>query len=210
MNTNPVTLQIAVIDQIEEFANAGQIFSAHNVTQKLREKCNANTLVIPEIESQSGSDKFKYEVPHTSVRNIVRHVISSGMLGSKFTFATSFNGMYNEYTATKVAAPATAPKRSLLGVFNNPVQSFNDLVQSVTQSTPSSPSATSPTGSGNSEIQRRIKLYIDNSNVRGFKPSLKQVQSAIKRRGKLGITCNEIQDIIVNELKYSPSSVWKH
>ena len=52
-----------------------------------------------------------------------------------------------------------------------------------------------------SEISTRIQLYLDHCKTNNFRPTLKQVQSAIKRGNKsTGYTCEEIKDIVKNDL----------
>lgn len=51
-----------------------------------------------------------------------------------------------------------------------------------------------------SDIKARISKYLANCINKNFRPTLKQVQSAIKRDVSTGWTCEQIKDYIVNTM----------
>lgn len=187
-NVPQVTLQVAVLMQIEEFAKNKIPFTAHMVTSALRDKCNNGLLEIPEVEDKTGNDTYRFPINHPEVKSIVRNLIKNGTAKSVYDFSEDFNGMYFTYTAI--------PKVTYTGpVIKNP---------SVV------PISTTPvsavTGCG-SIIINRIDQYLKNCRSRNFRPNLKQVQSAIKRGNKsTGTTWGEIADVITNDLGYTLSN----
>jgi hypothetical protein len=48
----------------------------------------------------------------------------------------------------------------------------------------------------NTTVQDRIQNYLNNCEIRNFQPTLKQIQSAIKRDVSTGWSCEKIQDCI--------------
>lgn len=191
-----VTLQTAILLQVKEFAEQGKKFSAHDITAQLRSKCNNGQMEIPEIEDVSGQDGFRYNVQHNAVRTLFNEMRDNGVFDSDFQIRKQFNGMFFEYVADAVNQGAT-PMTPVTPTVMTPSVSPTPVV------TPSTPSTT---GVLTSDIKVRVENYLENCATRNFRPSLKNVQSAIKRGNKsTGISSAVLLDYIQNELGYSIS-----
>ena len=183
-NQSPVTLHTAVIMIATEFAKGQKPFSIHEITKEVRRRANDGKLEIPEVEVQGAS--FRFDIHHARIKNEFDELWRTGVFDPTFTLTRQFNGTYFEYTPTlNSSAPAqiqTAPA-------------------SVTTSTPTTAPGTSgqlPMG-----IQLRISSYLTNCRAENFCPSLKNVQSAIKRSNvSTGYSCEFLRDFIEDYLGY--------
>jgi predicted metal-dependent hydrolase len=190
MNTNvsvpTVTLQTAILLQIKEFATSGKTFSAHNITESLREKCNTGKMEIPEIEDLSGNDSYRYNVDHKNVRNLFNEMRDNGVFDADYQITKSYNGMFFVYTATSTTPvqPSNSPVPSGMIVSQTPMPAAQHFQLAT------------------AEIKRRVEQYLDNCKTRNFRPSIKHVQSAIKRGNhSTGISSSDLIDMI--DLGYS-------
>jgi len=191
-NIPTVTLQTAVLLTIKEFADDGNKFSAHDITRSIRDKCNGGKLEIPEVEDLSGADSFRYNVQHNKVRDLFNEMRDNGVFDADYTIHRNFNGMFFEYTAS-----STAPSQP-------PVPSYGGTPPP-TSILPVVPLAT-VFAQVDAEIKRRVTQYLQNCKTRNFRPSLKQVQSAIKRGDKsTGVSSGELEDLIRKDLGFAMS-----
>ena len=175
-----VTLQTAVLMQVKEFASNNQSFSVHDITRTIRNKTGQGELEIPEVEVSGAS--FRFDIPHAKVKALFDELWRTGVFDPDFTLSRQFNGMYFEYTPSPVGGAAYA------GV-------------SVTQTAPqpSAPVATAPSAPvPDSVVRDRIQTYLQNCTSKNFRPTLRNVQSAIKRDVSTGWSCEKIQDYIEN------------
>lgn len=174
-----VTLQTAVLMQVKEFAANSQQFSVHDITRTLRTKTAQGELEIPEVEVSGAS--FRFEIAHLKVKELFDEMYRTGTFDPDVTFTRSFNGMYFDYTPTLVSSvnqssPVVAPV----------------VTPSVTPSVTTAPIVAPVTTP--SDISARVALYLSNCRSRNFRPSLKQVQSAIKRGdASTGYSCEELK-----------------
>ena len=176
-NVPSVTLQTAVLLVIEEFADVGNKFSAHDITRSIRDKCNNGQMEIPEVEDLSGADSFRFNVDHVKVRNIFNEMRDNGVFDADYTIQRKFNGMFFEYNAQSVNSSVTPPPTSILPVLNIAISATN---------------------------VDRITTYLSNCAAKKFHPTLRNIQSAIKRDDCIPIpSCEELKDYIKNTLKYS-------
>lgn len=175
-----VTLQTAVLIQVKEFANNNQPFSVHDVTRAIRSKTANGELEIPEVEVSGAS--FRFDIPHAKVKALFDELWRTGVFDPDFTLNRNFNGMYFEYTPSPVGNAQAS---------TTPTQTQNVSAAPVAQ-TPAVASAAVPM----SVVQSRIQDYLDNCEGRNFRPTLKQIQSAIKRDASTGWTCEQIQDYV--------------
>jgi len=180
-NVPSVTLQTAVLMQVKEFAQNSQPFSVHDVTRNLRMKTSQGEIEIPEVEVQGAS--FRFDIPHVKVKGIFDELWRTGVFDPVLTLNRTFNGTYFEYTPSLVAG--AAPSVTVTAPPVTPTQ---------TVSTPSASPTSGPVS--DSVVQSRIQTYLDNCQSRNFRPTLKQVQSAIKRDVSTGWSCEKIQDYI--------------
>ena len=179
-----VTLQSAVLMQVQEFAANNQTFSAHDITRNIRNKANSGEWEIPEVQMTGAS--FKNDIPHVKVKDLFKDLWQTGAFDQFLTLTDRFNGKYYEYTPTLVGTSATAP------------------VQTSASPSPSAQGSTSPLTvppSPQKDVPDRIRMYLANCAARNFRPTIRQVQSAIKRgNSSSGWTCEQIRDHIENVL----------
>ncbi len=179
-----VTLQTAVLMTVKEFAQQNQTFSVHDITRTIRSKASQGDLEIPEVEVSGAS--FRFDIPHSRVKALFLEMWNSGVFDPDFTLTRNFNkgGGYFEYSPVVPAANA---------------------VYASTTSTATTPAPTTPSYSkNNAPVQDRVVLYLNNCATRNFRPTLKQVQSAIKRGdASTGWSCEDLQKLIETTLGYS-------
>lgn len=177
-----VTLQTAVFEQVKEFATNSQTFSVHDITRTLREKVAKGELEIPEVEVSGAS--FRFEIRHDKVKALFDEMYRTGTFDPDVTFTRVFNNMYFDYTPTLVSSVGQSGPTSAPVV----APSVPPVTPSVTTAPVVAP-VTTP-----SDISARVALYLSNCVARNFRPSLKQVQSAIKRGdASTGYSCEELK-----------------
>ena len=174
-----VTLQTAILMQVKEFAAANQQFSVHDVTREVRQKVNNGQLEIPEVEVSGAS--FRFDIPHAKVKELFDELWRAGTFAPDFSLNRQFTGVYFQYTPVPVAQNSA------------PFVPTPSPVLSVAQPAVVPPTATAAPAT---TVTDRINTYLNNCRARNFQPTLKQVQSAIKRDVSTGWTCEKIQDYI--------------
>jgi hypothetical protein len=181
-----VTLQTAVLLQVKEFAQNNQPFSVHDITAAIRNKTAQGDLEIPEVETQGAS--FRFDIRHPKVKALFDELWRTGVFDPDFTLSRQFNGVYFEYTPSAVNQSAYA------GVSVTPLVSPQPVTTpSATQAQPTAAAPTTP-----SDITNRVSQYLTNCASRNFRPTLKQVQSAIKRGdASTGFSCESLKTTIV-------------
>lgn len=187
-----VTLQTAVLMQVKEFASNNQSFSVHDITRTIRHKTAQGELEIPEVEVSGAS--FRFDIPHAKVKALFDELWRTGVFDPDFTLSRQFNGMYFEYTPSPVGGSAYA------GISVTPTPAPAPAPAPVA-TTPSVPTASGPLPS---DIAARVATYLTNCRNRNFRPTLKQVQSAIKRGdASTGYGCDVLKSYITGTLGYS-------
>ena len=190
-----VTLQTAILMLVKEFAQNNQSFSVHDITSALRNKTAQGDLEIPEVEIQGAS--FRFDIQHVKVKALFDELWRTGVFDPDFTLSRQFNGMYFQYTPSLVGGGAVAgisvtPQAPLsAGVpAVAPVASAtnaNNVGQNWGATTPLVNKTTEP-------VENRIKTYLNNCVTRNFRPTLKQIQSAIKRDDvSTGWSCDQLK-----------------
>jgi hypothetical protein len=185
MNNKSVSLKSAIFDVVVNFANRGNKFSSHDITRKLRSDVNSGKIEIPEIATPIGADAFLYDVKHQDVKSSFLELVENDQFRD-YKMSSVFNGLYYEYEFTKFALPTP-------------------VATPAPAATPA-PVATSPTNqiSITSSVIPRIVFYLSNCKTRGVSPSIKQVQSAIKRGNhSSGVSSSELMICITRNLGYS-------
>lgn len=174
-----VTLQTAVLMQVKEFAAANQTFSVHDITRTVRDKVNNALLEIPEVEVSGAS--FRFDIPHAKVKALFEELWRTGIFNPDFTLGRKFNGQYFEYTPTSNSgAPDVTPS-----------------VPSYTVSPSTTTAAPSTSVSNDGSVKSRVQQYLTNCAKRNFRPTLKNVQSAIKRGDmSTGWSCDSLKTVI--------------
>jgi hypothetical protein len=180
--------------QVKEFAQNNTPFSVHEITQAIRQKTAQGELEIPEVEVQGAS--FRFDISHPKVKALFDELWRTGVFDPDFTLSRKFNGMYFEYT------PASANGGALAGISVAP-----QPAASATMPVP-------PTlvNKATEKVEDRVKTYLNNCVLRNFRPTLKKVQSAIKRDVSTGWSCDALK-ALVQKLGYTvvddPDSVSK-
>ena len=176
-----VTLQTAILMQVQAFAKNNQSFSVHDITRTIREKTAQGELEIPEVEVSGAS--FRFDIPHAKVKELFDELRRTGVFDPEFSLSRQLvNGMYFEYTpqlinSGNVSAQTPAPVTPVPAPVNVPV----------------APSVTPVTN----DITTRVQQYLAGCVARNFRPTLKQVQSAIKRGAfSTGTSCEDLKTTI--------------
>ena len=184
-----VTLQTAVLMVVKEFAQNSQTFSVHDITRSIRSKASLGDLEIPEVEVAGAS--FRFDIPHSKVKALFLEMWNSGVFDPDFTITRNFNqsGGYFDYSPEPAggsyAQVSTAPSAT-------------------TTATTAAPTANSRASRWtDATVQRRVAAYLENCGARNFRPTLKQVQSAIKRDVSTGWSCEDLQSLITSQLGYT-------
>ena len=182
-----VTLQTAILMQVKEFAQNNQQFSIHDITRIIREKTTQGELEIPEVEVTGAS--FRFDIQHAKVKVLFDELWNTGVFDPDFILSRKFNGVYFDYT------PASVSK-------SDP---YDDAPVTPSSTAPVPTPTTSVTyGPLPSDSLDRITTYLANCHNRNFRPTLKQIQSAIKRADiSTGISCDELKSCVVNVLGYT-------
>jgi hypothetical protein len=210
-NTNvpSVNLQTAVLMQVQEFVNSGQAFSRYDITKALRLKCNDGLLEIPEVENVNPGS-IRYDIRKASVDAIFdqlwQNCLANGLPPLRYDF--NQNTGYRIFSVDVTAGPV--PTQTPTPVPTSPVPTPSNGYVSAPAQASTVPTVASVraaiTSLTDSEIRRRVTLYMDASQKVGRKPTLKQIQSAIKRGNKsTGLSYREIANV-VSSLGYKTSS----
>jgi len=186
-----ISLQTAVLMQINEFVNSGQSFSRYDVVNALRQKCNDGFLYI------DGFNKIiKKKIFNKVFDELWTCVLKIGLPALNCRLAQSPNGLkYRLYsTNCNTEIPKSdnyiISKSGTLGSDIDAIYKTNKIFTDDESGTLG---------------YKRIKTYLINCVSKNVKPTLKQIQSAIKRRnGGPCWTCKDIHNIINSsyELKY--------
>ena len=191
------TLEDAVILVTKELANKNQPFSAHDITTAIRKKVREGDLEIPEVEVHGSS--FNFDIRHDRVKDLFLDAWNNGKFDADFQLTRKFNGTYFEYTpvlnsvapvtptsVTPIAPVAYATNR------NNIAQDWGATTQTV--------SLPPLVKADRSIVVKRVNAYL---NTCSGDPTLKQIQSGIKRSRSTGWTCAELKDLLEKDLGYS-------
>lgn len=192
-----VTLQTAVLMQVQEFAKDNQTFSVHDITTAVRRKTTSGELEIPEVEIVGSS--YRFDIPHVKVKGIFDDLWRTGVFDPFLTLNRKFNGTYFEYTPTvnagvnntQTATVTSSPAVNIVAPSNNSSAAVPVL----------NVASTAPIN--DDDVKSRIRTYLNNCVTRNFRPTLKQVQSAIKRTSSTGWTCEKIGEFIEQDLGYT-------
>jgi hypothetical protein len=179
--------------QVKEFAANNQTFSVFDITRTIREKTAQGELEIPEVEV-SGAE-FRFDISHPKVKALFDELYRTGVFDSEFTLARTFTGMiggnasYFEYTPTLVGNVATTP-----APVAPPVTPNYPWGPASNPTPPAVPQSVTPAPVGGNDITNRVQQYLAGCVIRNFRPTLKQVQSAIKRNGhSTGVSCEDLK-----------------
>lgn len=185
-NVPSVNLATAVLMQVQEFVNSGQEFSRYDITKALRQKCNDGLLEIPECEDTNPGASYRFSILKGEVDNIFdqlfQNCLANGLPPLKVTFDRQRG--YRLFSVDVVAAapqPVATPQPVVATAPPTPEVRVSVPVSTLTDT----------------EIKRRVTLYMTRCTQSGATPTLKNVQSAIKRGNKsTGLSYGEIANIV--------------
>ena len=202
-NTPSVSLQTAVIMQIQEFAQKQTPFSRYDITTELRRKCNDGELDIPECKRDPNSDFC--DVRKTAVDDIFEQLWNNGLCDGIPALVSSYdrNRGYRLFSGDTTTQGSAIPAPSMVApspVTNTPSSvttiPTNQSVVSVVPPMSAVPRQPTMVTLSDAEIRRRIDLYMTRCQKVGMIPSLKQIQSAIKRGNRsTGLSYREIANV---------------
>lgn len=184
-----LSLRDAVLSQIQEFINNQTPFSRYDITTALRNRCNNGELEIPEVATQGSN--VKYMIMKNDVDrmfdDIYQNPSAYGIPSLRSTFKPGF--AYRIFEVDSSVAPSTPATPS------TPYVSSGYVSTPIGSPPPPTSAQVSPPAT-DSEIRRRIQTYLTRCAAGGNTPSLKKIQSAIKRGNKsTGLSCNDIRNI---------------
>jgi hypothetical protein len=197
-NTLSVTLQTAVLMQIQEFVNSGQMFSRYDITLAIRRKCNDGLLEIPAVENTNPGAINRFPIHKTAVDDIFEQLyqncLINGLPPLRYDFdRTKGYRLFSVDTTAQTTIPVPVPISNVTPMDNKVVNVPS--LDSVFSST-ASPANTTMVTMSDGEIRRRVGLYMDRCRKIGATPTIKQIQSAIKRKNKsTGLSYREITNI---------------
>jgi hypothetical protein len=160
MNTNAtnapqtnLTLTEAVVQAVNELKANGK-FSAHDVTNTVRESVNAGEYALPGLEARPGTagGTIKYWVDHEAVKTVIDTLINNGEMANLGLTNVDYSGAYRVFEfGNAVAAPAA----------------------------PTTPTANATPANTQGALAQRVQAYLAKVGT----ATLKQVQSALKTNG---------------------------
>ena len=197
LNIPSVSLQTAVFMQVQEFVNSGQEFSRYDITKALRQKCNDGLLEIPEVEDMNGggNNNIRYDVRKDAVDNIFEQLWNNGLSNGLPPLTCQYNRVlgYRVFSVDVGSASAVPTPTATPSAVPAP-QVAKVVIPGIPPSRPSNMVTTL----SDTEIRRRVQLYMNRCQTLGMTPTLKQIQSAIKRNRSTGLSRQEIFNVVMS------------
>jgi len=198
-----VNLQTAVLMQVQEFVNSGQTFSRYDITKALRQKCNDGLLEIPEIEDTNPGATNRFNVRKSEVdaifEQLYQNCLANGLPPLNYHYNPNLG--YRVFSADPnfgLTTPAQTPASTQVPTSLPTAVTLPPINPNRVVSAPA-PSAKRTIQLDMAELIRRINLYLINCNKIGKKPTLRQIQSAIKRRDRsTGLSRRECKNIAIS------------
>jgi hypothetical protein len=189
-------LPVTILAVAQSFGNAKKAFSAHDITNTIRNLVNAGEVEIVGIQQTVVDGMTTQEIEHETVRDLVRGIYDAGIIdnlkredaGAGFHVYHFENADLNSYERVelddsaplKPATPAVAAKAVAGG--NKAITSFVNNA------------ASSPTAGVVKDRSGKILTYLNNRRMEGVSPTLKQIQSRLKEYP--GFTTSQIKDFV--------------
>ena len=184
-------------------------FSVHDITRTIREKTASGEWDIP--DAMVTGAPFKYDISHDKVRTLFNEMWDAQLFLCPCPLSRKFNGMFNEYFVSRdfcrdpaiqpelvdQPEPADAPEQP-----HTECVSYTHTGDKCTVKTDANivPHFSMLSDDGcckqKDPVAQRIDTYISNCHKRKTYPTIKQIQSAIKRRCGSGWTCKRIYDYL--------------
>jgi hypothetical protein len=161
-----LTLTEAVVQAVNELKATGK-FSAHDVTNTVRESVNAGEYALPGLEARPGTagGTIKYWVDHEAVKTVIDTLLDNGELANL--------GLANVEDPT--------PGR--------PYRLFNFGTAPAPTVTPTANATPVDDADTQGPVALRIQAYLDKVGT----ATLKQIQSALKTNG---VTCEDFYNLV--------------
>lgn len=185
-----LTLKELIVGVVEGFLVTATPFSVHDITNSIREIVNTGIVEVPALRVDGQA--FKFEIGHDDVKFYFNELYQNGLFSKPLV--RTFNGAYFIYEAATAAPPSkpinfatAAPLTSRGSSINQLMSALGGLRNATTIAVPSVAAVVQQAASstlGRNEVVERVRQYLRNCKARGFTPSSKQIQSAIKRNGK--------------------------
>ena len=202
-----ITLQSAILIQMKEFAKIDKPFNVHDITRAIREKTASGEWDIPDVVVTG--TPVKYNISHDKVRTIFNEMWDAQLFLCPRPLSRKFNGMYNEYFIHRNFCcdmekdPAIRPEPTdSTGQLHAEYVSYTHTGDKVAVKSNEniiphfSVLSDSSRCKQEDPVAKRIDTYISNCYKRKTYPTVKQIQSAIKRRCGSGWTCKRIYDYL--------------
>ena len=166
------TFKEAVLDAINTLNSPGT-FSAHDVTEQVRQSVNDGEYTLPGLEAPAGS-AFAYNVSHESIKEVIDSVLNDGTLANLGLTNVNYDGAYRtfEFSATTAAADTT------------------------TADTDADADADADADENDSPVAKRIAAYIDNQ---GGETTVRNLQRALHVNG---LTSKDLVELL-EKLNYT-------
>jgi hypothetical protein len=162
---------------VEGFILTDTPFSVYDVTTSIRTLVNSGAVNAPDL-AVSGRD-FKFAVEHDEVRQEFIDLLTVKGFSNKLN--KNWTGKFFEYVPSTQVTSRAKPS--------------SGLVSSTVQTTSNSSKLDKP------EVLRRVRTYLTNCDANKFTPTLKQIQSAIKRGNKSTGWSRQELDVIRREVR---------
>ena len=184
-----LTFATAVLDTLCDFTTLGQDFSAYDVTRSLRQKVNNGEITVLDGTPTTFKGRTTTSIPHyttqasngdkiVGVQEIVHDIFKQNDMTG---YTAQDTGNYILYVCDTPAPVVAAPVSPLGSAIGN---ALTNLTAAASKT---------PAPAKRSAIGEAIDNYVFNQcGLKGVAPTLKQIQSAIKRKGQY--TCQEIRD----------------
>ena len=160
-----LTLTEAVVQAVNELKATGK-FSAHEVTNTIRESVNSGEYALPGLEARPGTANgtIKYWVDHEAVKTVIDTLINNGEMANLGMVNVDYSGAYRVFEFDTATAATPAP-----------------VTPTATNAAPANTRGV---------LAQRVKAYLDRQDGT---VTLKQVQSALKTNG---VSCEDFYNLI--------------
>lgn len=192
---NPVSLQIAIINKVTDFAKSGTKFSVHDITRTLRDDVRNGNVSIPEI-MLNGSSRF--DLPHTKVRQIFRDERNNGRFDPICSLQEDLiNNEYFQYTPT-----LNTPVPQVATVGNSPISKVTNCWGGTGPMPNNKPKCVVAVDTDS--VKDRVNGYLNRCCARYLQPTIEQIRCAIKRGNQsTGWTCEDLATLVQADLGYT-------
>lgn len=183
MQTQTQTLEELIQDTVNTFLALGQSFSVYDVTTNIRNLVNSGE-VVPVGVAVFGAGQY-FIIEHSEVKAIFTDLYQDNGFAEPLsrTFTGSFY-LYSAAGAVQPVQPTVTAKVSPLSALGTALSNLGNASLLAVKGIQSR-NFTAPVGGlDQGTVISRVRQYLDGCDQRGFTPTARQIQSAIKRNGK--------------------------